>query len=147
MYGSSESQWLRTRTSPSPGRATGTSTMRKLSGTTAPCGRLARSTCLFMEVSRHGIRSVHPARPMSARDGGAFRESLQVMIRVAELLRDHREPPESVAHLQLVAHPHPAVELDRFLAHVAAGRGDSHLRRGHHPSALVRIGFGVHARA
>src|SRR5688572_16532578 len=68
------------------------------------------------------------------------RETLQVMIRVAEGLRDHRQPPERVADLQLFGHAHAAVELDRLLADVARGVRDLDLRRGDDAPALGRLG-------
>ena len=58
-------------------------------------------------------------------------EALEVVVGVAELLRDHRQAPERVAHLQLLAHAHAAVQLHRFLADVAAGVGDLDLRGRH----------------
>ena len=58
-----------------------------------------------------------------------------MVIGVAELLRDRRETAERVAHLELVAHAHAAVQLDRFLADAPAGVGDAHLRRRHRARA------------
>ena len=52
------------------------------------------------------------------------------MIGVAELLRDHRQAPKRVADLELVTHPHAAVELDRFLTHTATRVGDAHFCGG-----------------
>src|SRR5258706_15794735 len=57
------------------------------------------------------------------------RKALQVMVRIAELLRDHRQAAEAVAHLQLLAHAHAAVQLHRLLADVARAVGDLDLRR------------------
>ena len=94
MYGSSDSHSLRTSTSPSPGSRHGASTMRKLSSVTAPCGRLASSTCR--------LRTPCASFAMV----GQRREALEMVIGVAELLCDHREAAERVAHLELVAHAH-----------------------------------------
>src|SRR5439155_24476853 len=58
-------------------------------------------------------------------------EALQVVLGVAEGLADHGEPAEGVAHLELLAHAHAAVELHRLLtdvtaavAHLDLGGGD-----------------------
>src|SRR5206468_1946827 len=40
-----------------------------------------------------------------------LRETLEVVIGVAKLLRDHGEAPEAVAHLQLLGHAHGAMQL------------------------------------
>ena len=53
----------------------------------------------------------------------------EVMIGVAELPGDHGEAAEAVAHLELVAHAHAAVQLYRFLADVARAVGDLDLCR------------------
>ena len=69
------------------------------------------------------------------------------MIRVAELLRNHRKAAKRVADLQLVTHPHATVELDRLLTDVPASVGDAYLRRRHDSLAADRVGFGVDRRA
>src|SRR5512147_907482 len=51
MYGSSDSQWLRTSTSPGRGSGTSFSTMLKFASVTQPSGRLASSTCRFLFIS------------------------------------------------------------------------------------------------
>src|SRR5882672_12150508 len=74
-------------------------------------------------------------------------EARQVVIGVAEGLRDRREPPERVADLQLFGHPHAAVQLHRFLAHVTGGVGDLDLGRRDDAAALRGIGgLDLHAR-
>src|SRR6266568_9270996 len=57
-------------------------------------------------------------------------EALQVVLGVAEGLADHGEPTERVADLELLGHAHAAVQLHRFLAHVAARVGYLDLGRG-----------------
>src|SRR5207253_2258452 len=126
MYGSSESHSLRTSTSPSAGFAIAVSSMRKLSGVTAPCGRFARRTRLLAATAR---------------------EAFEVMIDVAQLARDHGQAAEGVAYLELVAHAHAAVQLHRFLADAARGIGDLDLRRGHDARALDGRDAGIDARA
>src|SRR2546425_367823 len=44
------------------------------------------------------------------------RKSLQMVVGVTELPREHRQPAKRVAHLHLVAHAHAAMQLDGFLA-------------------------------
>src|SRR5579859_7581164 len=132
MYGSSESHSLRTSTSPSAGCGSGASSMRKFSGVTAPWGRLARSTRLLAGM---------------ALSPGRFGETLEVKIHVAEFPCDDGEAAERVAHLELVAHAHAAVELHRFLADAARGVGDLDLRRRNDARALRGVRFGVDARA
>jgi hypothetical protein len=70
-----------------------------------------------------------------------------MMIGIAELLRDHRQPSEGVADHEFVAHSHAAMELDRFLADMPAGIGDPDLRRGDHPPSRCGIGFGIDVHA
>src|SRR5438132_11180305 len=85
------------------------------------------------------IRSV----PTLARGG----EARQVVIGVAEGLRDRRESPERVADLQLLGHPHAAVQLHRLLAHVTGGVGDLDLGRRDDATALCSVGgLDLHAR-
>src|SRR6266480_310764 len=74
-------------------------------------------------------------------------EALEVMIGVAELLRRHGQPPEAVAHLQLLAHPHAAVQLHRFLADVARAVGDLDLRGRHRARARSGIDRLIDPRA
>ena len=62
------------------------------------------------------------------------------MIGVAELLRDHRQPPKRVADLQLIAHAHAAVQLNCFLSDMTAGIGDLDLRRRDDALSLDGIG-------
>src|SRR6185503_15094075 len=76
---------------------------------------------------------------------GALGESVEVVVGVAELLRDRREAPERVAHLELLAHAHAAMELHRLLAHVAARVGDAHLGGGDDAPAPLGGGGGAHA--
>ena len=47
-------------------------------------------------------------------------EALEMVVGVAELLRDHGQAAEGVADLELLAHAHAAVQLHRLLADVAA---------------------------
>ena len=49
-----------------------------------------------------------------------------MVVGVAELLRKRGQPPECVADLELVAHPHAAVQLNRFLADATACVRDPH---------------------
>src|SRR5262245_34840301 len=121
MYGSSESQRFFTSTSPSFGAGAGDSISLKLSSRTAPEGKLTSVHALFCGTSAE--RS----------------EAREMVIRVAKLLRDHRQPPERVRHLKLLAHAHAAVELDRLLADMAARVGDLDLRRRHRARALTRV--------
>src|SRR4051794_8735289 len=104
MYGSSESHRFFTRTSPSLGAETGDDSTRKLSSVTQPAGRLASTTRLLS---------------MSGR-----RETCEVVVCIAKLLRDHRKTAERMADLHLFGHAHAAVQLDRFLAHVPRRIGD-----------------------
>src|SRR5258706_15954733 len=97
--------------------------MRKFSGVTAPCGREARRICLL-----------------------TTREAFEVMVGVAELAGDRGEAAEGVAHLDLVAHAHPAVQLHRFLADPARGVRDLDLRRGYEARALGGVDFPIHPR-
>src|SRR3954467_14537354 len=113
MYGSSESQRFFTRTSPSFGCGSGASSGRKFASVTQPAGRLA-STILLLE-------------------GGKAR---QVVVRAAELLGDHGEATEGVAHFHLLAHAHAAVQLHRLLAHQARVVGDLDLGRGDRALAI-----------
>src|SRR5437867_4472396 len=106
MYGSSDSHRFFTSTSPAAGCGSGALSSRKLSSRTSAAGRLART--------------------MRWLEGG---KALQVLVGVAELARQHGEAAEAVAHLQLLAHPHAAVELHRFLADMARGVGDLDLGR------------------
>src|SRR3974377_1563005 len=117
MYGSSESHRFLTRTSPSLGFGSGAFSRRKFASVTQPAGRLARTTRRF-SVKRC--------------------EAREVVVGVAELLRDHGEAPEGMAHLQLLAHAHAAVQLDRLLAHEARVVGDLDLRRRDGPGAVLR---------
>src|SRR5262245_37755013 len=121
MYGSSESHRFFTSTSPSFGDGAGESTSLKLSSRTAPDGKLARVQALFCGISAE--RS----------------EAREVMVRVAELLPDHRQAAERVRDLQLLAHAHAAVQLDRFLADMAACVGDLDLRCRNGARALAGI--------
>src|SRR5258708_30692082 len=98
--------------------------MRKFSRVTAPAGREARRTCLL-----------------------TTREAFEVVVGVAELARDRGEAAERVAHLELVAHAHAAVELHGFLADAPRSVGDLDLRRGDQAPALGRVDVGVDARA
>src|SRR6266540_7346633 len=78
-----------------------------------------------------------PSSASSLRSPGTIgrREALQMVLGVTEGLRQHRQAPERVADLQLLRHPHAAVELDGLLAHVAAGVGDLDLGgRDHAPT-------------
>src|SRR6516225_720145 len=85
---------------------------------------------------------------MALRSGpGEPRETLEVMIYITPLARDDGEAAEGVAHLELVAHAHAAVQLHRFLAHLARGVADLDLRGRHDSSALVRIDVPIHAGA
>src|SRR6185437_1157557 len=131
MYGSSDSHWFFTSTSPSAGAGRGVSTMRKFSGVTEACGREARTTCLLTVMTSLRV----------------LRETIEMVVRVAQLAGDHREPAKRMAHLELLAHAHAAVELHRLLAHVAAGIGDLDLRGGHDALPLPRILLGIDARA
>src|SRR5258708_17032541 len=98
--------------------------MRKFSGVTAPCGREARRICLL-----------------------TTREAFEVMVGVAELAGDRGEAAEGVAHLELVAHAHPAVPLHRFLADAARGVRALDLRPAYGAGALGRVDARIHARA
>src|SRR4030081_695195 len=120
MYGSSESHSFLISTSPAPGLPMGTSANRKLSSVTAPFGRLASRTCLFSA-----------AMTVSAlvQESTSLGEALEVMIGVAELLRDHCQPAKRMADFQLIAHAHAAVQLNRFLSDMAAGIGHLDFRR------------------
>src|SRR5512147_1791036 len=102
MYGSSDSQRFFTSTSPSRGTGTGASISLKLSSRTASVGKLASAHALFSVISGR-----NPIQRGEAR---------QVMLGVAELLRDHRQAPERVRHLQFFRHAHAAVQLHRLLA-------------------------------
>src|SRR3982074_1961554 len=77
---------------------------------------------------------------LGKRCSGKLGESLEVMIGVAELLRDHRQPPKRVADLQLIAHAHPAVQLNQFLNDVPGGSGDLDLHRRDDALSLDGIG-------
>ena len=63
-----------------------------------------------------------------------------MVIGVAELLRDHGEAPEAVAHFQLLGHAHGAMQLHGFLADVPAGVRDLDLRRRDRAGALAGVG-------
>src|SRR2546423_15195449 len=86
-----------------PGAVTRTATRRNDVPSTCQC------------IMTNPIRSV----PTLTRGG----EARQVVIGVAEGLRDRRESPERVADLQLLGHAHAAVHLHRLLAHVTGGVG------------------------
>src|ERR1700687_1954091 len=108
MYGSSASHSFLINTSPGPGASAGASTILKLSSVTEPCGRLASNTCLFSAAIQCSLC------PCSG-------EAFEMMLGVAKLLRDRRQPAKRVADFQFVAHAHATVKLDRFLADLAAG--------------------------
>src|SRR5438046_2664815 len=70
------------------------------------------------------------SRPaLSARRVSGTRKPLQMMIGVAERLRDRGQPAERVADLQLLRHSHATVQLHGFLAHVPARIRDLDLGR------------------
>src|SRR5436189_2803874 len=129
MYGSSESHRFLTSTSPSFGAGAGDSTSLKLSSRTAPDGKLASVHALFCGISAEG------------------RKTREVMVGIAELLADHRQATERVRDLELLAHAHAAVQLDRLLADVAARIRDLDLRGGHGAPALARIGGRIDLRS
>src|SRR4051812_39686664 len=87
-----------------------------------------------------------PARPSARATASAPRfldtiggcKALEMVLRVAELLRDHRQSPKRVAHLQLIAHAHAAMQLDSLLAHVTACLVDPEFCSGY--DALPRRG-------
>src|SRR3954463_8853356 len=116
MYGSSDSQRFFTSTSPSFGLDTVPLSMRKLLSVTQPEGRLARTIRLF---------SIILLFQKNSKRG----ETRQVVVGAAKLIHQHREAAEGVAHLQLLAHSHAAVQLHRFLADMARVVGDLDLRR------------------
>src|SRR5690606_24062932 len=74
------------------------------------------------------------------------REPLQVMLGVAELLRDHRQPLEGVRHLHFLRHAHAAVQLDRLLADVACRVGDLDLGRRDDAPPLGRVDVAARGR-
>src|SRR6188472_1128633 len=118
MYGSSDSHRFFTSTSPSFGEGAGDSTSLKFCSLTHPVGKLATVHALFCGMSLLRI------------ERGEARE---VMVCVAELLRDHGQAPEGMAHLHLLGHAHAAVQLDRLLADEARVVGDLDLGRRHRP--------------
>src|SRR3954463_866943 len=74
IYGSSDSQMVRSRTSPAPGLGTSCSSIRKSNGLGSPTGRETSTTrladCGMMAFLFSGIRqddeSLHPARIVGA---------------------------------------------------------------------------------
>src|SRR5690349_17853993 len=74
-------------------------------------------------------------------------KALEVEVRVAELLRDHREAAEGVADLELLAHAHAAVQLHRLLADVARVVGDLDLRGGDRARPVVLVRRKIEFRA
>src|SRR3954469_2264244 len=119
MYGSSESHRFFTSTSPSRASGSGEDSSRKFASVTQPCGRLASTMRWFCTLE--------------------LGEAREMVVGVAELAREHSEPAESVADLQLVAHAPAAVRLHRLLADVARRVGDLDLRR----RDRARIGAGI----
>src|SRR2546429_8416193 len=103
-----------------PGAVTRTATRRNDVPSTCQC------------IMANPIRSV----PTLTRSG----EARQVVIGVAEGLRDRCESPERVADLQLLGHTHAAVQLHRLLAHVTGGVGDLDLGRRDDATALRGVG-------
>src|SRR5690348_7314801 len=82
MYGSSDSQWLRTSTSPSCGVPSGTSTIRKSASLTAPVGLLANSTWRFVGLTSDSLRyrllrwrPVHRRTPQNGQDDDRRRQT------------------------------------------------------------------------
>src|SRR6476469_1397647 len=65
MYGSTDMQVFRTRTSPGPGSPRSTSTRRKFSGVGQPDGREARWISRVVRV----MRAILPAAPAAGRRG------------------------------------------------------------------------------
>src|SRR5712664_2260267 len=104
IYGSSDSHRFFTSTSPSFGLGTGALSMRKFSSVTQPVGRLAK-TILLLSIQKFFLKLQRS-------------KASKVVIGAAELIHDHREAAEGVAHLELLAHPHAAVQLHRLLAHM-----------------------------
>src|SRR5499426_1976101 len=128
MYGSSESQRLRTRNCPSPGCGTGDSTSLKFASVTQPSGRLARRIWRLT-----GIVACPASRALV---GG---EALGVPVAVAEPEVDHRQPLREMRGGQLVGHAHAAVQLDRFFRDCAARASDQRLRRRDRARALASV--------
>src|SRR6266581_8929231 len=71
----------------------------------AAFGRRASNTCTFFSFIAFRDRRAGGKRPISG-----LRETLEVVIGVAELLRDHGEAAEAVAHFQFLGHAHGAID-------------------------------------
>src|SRR5256885_4221402 len=66
-----------------------------------------------------------------------------MMVSCAVFAPEHGEAPEGMAHLQLLAHPHAAMQLYRFLADVARGIADLDLRRRDGARSFARVALAV----
>src|SRR5687768_15784541 len=84
------------------------------------------------------------AQPTSTTSAQALKrgKAREMVIDVAEAPRERGQTAERMAYLQLLGHAHAAVELHRFLAHMARGVGDPDLCRRNRARAVARI-FGL----
>src|ERR1700741_4035164 len=63
----------------------------------------------------------------------------EMVVGVGKAAGEHGQAPEAVAHLELLAHSHAAVQLHCFLADVARAVGDLDLGGGHGASPVFGI--------